>query len=209
MKRFSITISTFTAAFLLSLAIAAPVSAYTGVYVIAPTIAGGPNSVNVTQFDLNANAGNGLTHAIQTNLTYVQSIVIQTSEDIDSHILIKEYPAGSDQTFDIIVPQPVQNVLVQATVTIWAPDVETLLIRHEHQGEPTTFEAATKVQPTQTDVNGNVLWSFTVTSFSSFTFMQNQETSLVAARTLSVSAVIAIGFLALTSLAAPLALRRN
>jgi hypothetical protein len=142
--------------------------AYTGAYGAMPAMTGGgPGSSYVNQFDLNTEAGPA---TILMNMYYVHSMVIETDREIDDHILIKEYPAGSENTFDIIVPQPVQNALVSATVYIWAADTETLTIRHEHSGEPTQYVTASKVQPVTEDGNGNVLWSFTVSSFSSFSF---------------------------------------
>lgn len=188
--------------------IAAPVSAYTGVYVISPNVVGGPQHVTVTQFDVNTENTN-FTTSIETNLTYVQSITIQTDKEMDSHVLIKEYPAGSDQTFDIIVPQPLQNALVSATVTILAPNVDELLVRHEHQGEPTTFEPATKLQPIEPDANGNVLWQFTVTSFSSFTFMGTSAQVQYVRQSMSFAGMLGLCLLACTAIVAPLALRRN
>ncbi len=195
------------AATLMWSAMVLPASAYTGMYVISPNIVGGPSHVSVTQFDVETENASQTT-TIQTNLNYVQSITIETSREMDSHILIKEYPSGSDQTFDIIVPQPLQNALVRATVTIWAPDIDTLLVRHEHRGEPTTFEPATKIQPVETDAHGNVLWQFTVTSFSSFTFMETEHGRQVS-RAWSAAGLMSFLFLAGTSVAAPMALRRN
>lgn len=209
MKYFFSKISVLTASFLLALLVGAPVSAYTGVYVVSPTVAGGPEHVTVENFDLETNEENNYTDSLYMGLNYVESITITTNGPVHQHVLIKEYPEGSDQTFDIIVPQPVQDALISATVTIWAPDVETLLVRHEHKGAPTTYEPATKVQPVLTNEDGNVLWTFTVSSFSSFTFMQNEQTTFMKSRTMSFSAMLSIGFLALTSIAAPLALRRN
>lgn len=141
--------------------------AYTGAYGIMPAFMGGPDSSYVTQFDIDTENGPA---TISANLYYVHSLVIETDRELESHILIKEYPTGGESTFDIIVPQPVQNALVSATVFIWGPDVDTLTIRHEHQGDETQYVSGVKVDPVVTNSDGNVLWSFTVTSFSTFSY---------------------------------------
>lgn len=48
-----------------------------------------------------------------------------------------------------------------------------MVVEHDHQGAPLAYETAEKVSPEITDGNGNVLWVFKVTSFSSFTFMES------------------------------------
>ena len=183
--------------------------AYTGVYGIFPAIVGGPEHVTVENFDFETNEENNYTDTIVMGLSYVYSMTIVTDGPIHQNILIKEYPSGSDQTFDVIVPLPVQNALVSATISIWAPDTESLVVRHEHQGEPTTFESAVKVVPTQQDENGNILWAFTVDSFSSFTVMKSAQDALRQSNRWSVSTMASLTMLMITSLVAPLALRRN
>lgn len=145
-------------------------SAYTGSYGILPSPVGGPSHITVTNFNVSTTNG---TDIVIMNLGYIYSMEIETSPDIDSHILVKEYPSGQGKTFEVIVPQPLQNALVQATVYVWAPDSENLVVEHDHKGAPLSYENATKVDPEITDGNGNVLWQFTVTSFSSFTFMES------------------------------------
>jgi len=132
------------------------VSAYTGVYGIFPPAVGGPGSVTVTNFDLDTTSGPA---TIAMNLYYVQSITIETNEPISSHILIKEYPEGSETAFDIIVPQPVQDALIQATIYVWAPDSSSLVVQHEHNNEPTIFETIADSMQTKTLWNmSNMLW---------------------------------------------------
>lgn len=206
MNRFLLKFLLVFAVLTISITFTLPASAYTGVYGIFPSIAGGPSHTTVTQFKLDTSSG---PHTITTGLFYVQSITITTSEPINSHILIKEYPEGSGTAFDIIVPKKVQDALVSATLTIWAPDTETLVVEHDHKGAPIVYEAATKIIPEQIDGNGNVLWSFTVNSFSSFTPFESIAHAMQPDQIFSPSLVLSLLLLILVSAAAPLALRRN
>ena len=181
--------------------------AYTGTYGILPPPVGGPGSVTVTNFDIDTKANNPQT--IPINLYFVQSIVIETNPEIKSNLLIKEYPEGSAQAFDIIVPQPAQDALVQAVVYVWAPDAETLVVQHEHQGEPTIYENANKVLPEISDGSGNVLWSFTVTSFSSFSLLESITDSVQKNYPWQGANGAMLAVILASTLMAPLALRRN
>jgi len=180
--------------------------AYTGIYGIFPPALGGPSHNTVTNFDLNTTEGPA---TIPMNLYYVQSMVIHTTEPIDSHILIKEYPEGSDTAFDVIVPKKVQDALEYATIYIWAPDIDSLVIEHEHNGAPTVFENATKIIPKEMDGNGNVLWVFTVTSFSSFTLFESIADAANKTTTWSMPFLLALFALLSCSITAPIVLRKN
>lgn len=180
--------------------------AYTGAYGIVGAPIGGPEHITVENFDFETNAENNYTDTVVMGLTYVQSMTITTSGPVHQHILIKEYPAGSDQTFDVIVPQPVQDALVSATVYIWAPDTENLSVRHDHQGVPTVYETATKVEPKMTDQNGNVLWSFTVSSFSSFDYLKTPSAKQGSWNFATIGAWFLLIWVAIL---APAALRKN
>ena len=186
--------------------VVAPAHAYTGSYGILPAPAQGPDSVTVINVDVDTETFNP--QAIYVGGSYVEWITIETDPAMVSNILVKEYPPLEGDTFDIIVPQPLQNALVQATVYVWAPDGESLTIEHDHQGEPIVYETATKVLPEQTDGNGNVLWVFTVSSFSSFTLIDStgaQNTSIP----LDMTNMITLLVIALGSVVAPLGLRKN
>ncbi len=178
--------------------------AYTGSYGILPGAFGGPSSVQVTRFDLNTEDG---VHAIDMGLRYIHSMIVETTEPVDTHILIKEYPEGSDQAFDIIVPQKINDALQQATIYMWAPDAPSLVIRHEHHGAPVTYETATKVIPIQSDDAGNMLWVFSVTSFSSFTPFETISDSLAHGRSYSWTFGISLTVLAMLTIMVPLAFR--
>jgi hypothetical protein len=158
--------ATICSTLLLWCAFVIPANAYTGIYGIFPSIPGGPAHVTVSQFKLDTTSG---PQFIQTSLNYMYSITISTSEPIKSHILVKEYPSDSGTAFDIIVPQKVQDALITATIQIWAPEVDDLVIEHDHKGAPLEYEDAHIVEPPQYDEDGNILWEFTVTNFSSFT----------------------------------------
>ncbi len=142
-----------------------PVYAYTGSFGIVPT-AIGPDKKTETKFDIDTETTNP--QEIITDLFYVYKIIIETVSGQTGPLHIKEYETGEDPAFDIIIPKPINDDLVKATIYIWGPDDPTLTIYHYHTGEPTYTIEATKVSPTVTRADGMVLWYFETTSFSSF-----------------------------------------
>lgn len=183
-----------------------PAFAYTGTYGVFPTVSGGPSSVTVTNFDLDTSSGST---TITTGLNYLYSITITTSEPIDNHFLVKEYPSGSEKAYDIIVAQKVQDAMTEAVMTIWAPDTESLVVEHDHKGAEIEYVTATKVENSPVDANGNVLWQFTVHSFSSFTPFDTLETAMSSRPRWGHSIFNSLLPLLLVSISAPLILRRR
>lgn len=143
---------------------ASPSSAYTGSFAVMDPIPGGPAHTTVTNFALDTRTTNP--QFLLTDLDYVYSVSVQTGSGQVGPFLIKE-ESGSDPAFSFTVPQKINDDLVQAVITIWAPDTPTLSITHVHKGTPVVVEAS-KVGDGQADASGNVLWQFTVTSFSEF-----------------------------------------
>ena len=81
---------------------------------------------------------------------------------------MKEYPEGEGATrFDFIVQKKFNEALVSATVYVWAPDTDDLVIYHDHDGDVSEVFPV-RVDPLEEDGQGNILWVFTVNSFSSF-----------------------------------------
>ncbi len=144
----------------------APVLAYTGGISVFPPLVGGPEHKTVSNFDVDTTENNP--QSITTGLNYVESVVITTNPVINSHLLISEYPAGDELAFSFTVPKPFQDALVSATINFWGPDVPEMQIWHVHQDEAPVLITATRVEPPQTNSDGNVLWSFTTTKFSDF-----------------------------------------
>ncbi len=125
------------------------------------------------------------------------------------HLIVKEYPTDSDYTFDIIVnDNNLRENLVRATFYVWAPNVASLTITHDHQGAPTVYETASKVSPTVTNADGNVLWEFTVTNFSSFSWPAPVGQA-VSTNWLNYFNLLNLLLILGATMAAPLALRRN
>ncbi len=181
-------------------------SAYTGSYGIAPATTPGPNTSKNTNIDIDTTAG---TQTIIADLQYVYKIVIETSVPLTSHLIVKEYPADSDYTFDIIVnDNNFRENLVRATFYVWAPNVSSLTIVHDHQGAATVYETASKVSPVVTNDDGNVLWEFTVTNFSSFSWPAPAELT-VSNNWLNYFNLLNLFLIFGATMAAPLALRRN
>lgn len=143
-----------------------PCQAYTGSIAIFPALSGGPDHKTVSNIDINTEEHNPYYQDVSLN--YVKAIFIETNPTINSHLLISEYPSGDSVAFSFTVPKPFQDALVSATVYFWGPDVSSLQIWHQHQGEPDTQLTAIKVEPEQRNADGNVLWYFTTTSFSTF-----------------------------------------
>ncbi len=144
----------------------ASVEAYTGSFALMPAAAGGPDHTTVSNFDIDTGSANP--QMIVLDLNFIESIIIETSEPISGPLLVKEEPEGEQPAFSFTVPQKINDVLIQATVFMWGPDVESLSINHIHNNEPPVAIEATKVQPLEYDENGNVLWRFTTPSFSEF-----------------------------------------
>lgn len=142
-----------------------PAYAYTGSFGVSPT-AIGPDKKTEDKFDIDTETTNP--QEIMTDLFYVYKIIIETASGQTGPLHIKEYETGEDPAFDIILPKPINDDLVKATIYIWGPDDPTLTIYHYHTGEPTYTIEATKVEPTVTREDGMVLWYFETTSFSSF-----------------------------------------
>ena len=151
---------------LVGVLIAGSVDAYTGGFSVIPAIIGGPDHTTVSNFDLNTETTNP--QMITPDMNYIHTLIIETSEPITSPLLIKEEPDGEVPAFSITVPSKVQDVLVQATIFFWGPNVDSLTIIHDHNGAEPYPETATKVQPVETDASGRVLWRMTVSSFSDF-----------------------------------------
>ncbi|MFQ5620489.1 MAG: hypothetical protein ACE5FT_01445 [Candidatus Nanoarchaeia archaeon] len=151
---------------LVALLCISPVAAYTGTFGVMPPLSPGPSKTTNTKFELDTEDSNPQT--IITNLIYVQSIVVETNPEHEAPLHVKERPEGGSVAFSITVPKPINDDLVEATIFFWGPDVPTLTITHDHNGAPPVVLSATKVQPTQTNSDGNVLWSITVNSFSDF-----------------------------------------
>lgn len=142
-----------------------PVSAYTGAFAIFPP-APGPDYPFTQRLDVDTNTQNP--DVIDVGGEVIESITITTDEPIRQSLILQERPAGQGPTFSISAPMILQKVLVEATITFWAPEQETLTIVHDHAGDEPYEEQATKIQPTQTDGKGNILWTMTVDSFSTF-----------------------------------------
>jgi hypothetical protein len=147
-----------------------PAQAYTGGISVFPPLANGPEHKTVSNFPVDTRNNNP--QLIHTDLNFVESVIIETDPSIKSHLLISEYPDGDSLAFSFTVPKPFQDALVSATIFFWGPDIENMSITHVHQDEDPTQIPAVKVQPTQTNDNGDILWYFTTPSFSDF-FLSN------------------------------------
>lgn len=156
----------FPLVLMVALLLGGSAEAYTGSFALMPAAAGGPDHTTVENFDLDTGAANP--QMIVLDLHFVESIIIETSEPVSGPLLVKEEPEGEQPAFSFTVPQKVNDVLIQATVFFWGPDVDSLSINHLHHNEPPIAIVATKVQPLEYDENGNVLWRFTTPSFSEF-----------------------------------------
>lgn len=140
--------------------------AYTGSYLVSPVATPGPGSTTPYQEKLDTRDVNP--DRIEFNGFYVYAVTIKTHTGVKGNIVLLEESQGGQNTWSFNVPQKIQNELDWATIEFWAPDQDELLIWHDHQGQDPYQEIATRVSPELSDGNGNVLWSITVNSFSSF-----------------------------------------
>ena len=235
-------------AILISISLLLPLSgasAYTGAFNITPPASVGPTAITITQYNFDTTSG---PFTIQIDGFYVESIVITTSIGMVSSLIIKEYPAGSAQHFDIIAPDEVQDALVNAQINFWAdeqivdgqttichngatqslPDTaipghishgdtlgpcagdpdRNMLIAHDHEGEPTVFETATKYKPKIKGDNDTHLWYFNVDRFSSFTFLGGYNSRQQSFLLQGYSALLLLIIIS-ASIIAPVKLRNN
>lgn len=235
-----------------------PAMAYTGIFGVFPAVKNGPSGITITQFDFDTTSG--LPASITTNLFYLQSLIIETSPGMVGSFIVKEYPVGSSQRFDIIVTEEVQDALINATLFVWAnaeeedsritichigefeqtpnrtmrikanalqphldhgdtmgacsgdePDENSIIVAHDHEGEPTVYETAYKVNPEIAGPDNASLWYFSVNQFSSFTIF-DAFTNPIAfnySRWPSANILIFIIGLLMVSIIAPAALRQN
>lgn len=239
-----------------------PVMAYTGIFGVFPPIENGPSSITVHEFTFDTTGG--LPASITTNLFYLQSVIIETSPGMVGSFIVKEYPAGNSQRFDIIVSDEVQGALINATLFVWAnveaeeepakitichkgeqgtapkktmavppsalqshlnhgdsmgvcegdePEEEddSIIVAHDHEGEPTIYETAYQVSPAIEGSDGTSLWYFSVNQFSSFTIFDALTNPITFNNNPWSSPnvlVFMIGLL-MVSIVAPVALRQN
>lgn len=150
--------------------------AYTGSIGIFPPAIGGPEHSTNTLYHFDID---GEPYYLDTpELFYVEGLEIVTSEPLNNVVLIvKEYPPGDGPTrFDFIVQKKFNDALVSATVYVWAPDADDLVIYHEHDGDVQEVFPV-RVDPLVEDGQGNVLWVFTVDSFSSFYIVEGNSST--------------------------------
>jgi hypothetical protein len=146
--------------------LASSVLGYTGSFALLPPASPGPDNTDVDVFFVNTATSNP--QYIDIDMSYVYAVEITTNGSVAGALIVTERPTSWSPHFSFTVPKKVQEALIEATIYLWAPDNQSLEIWHDHQGDDPYLTTGTKVDPEQTDGNGNVLWSITVYSFSDF-----------------------------------------
>lgn len=78
----------------------------------------------------------------------------------------------NDHSFSISVPRDVAERMESATVEVWAPRAQPLVVRHDHLGAKPENISARLVTPARYNARGEALWAFETRTFSEFFFAE-------------------------------------